>query len=59
MQAAKAGANGEIWAASGDAVKLYKDMEQLVTARAAKLEAEHTVIRAGTLKGGAHHLDGM
>lgn len=50
--AAKAAANAEIWAASGDAVARYKAMESQVSSRAAALGAEHTFIRAGTLKGG-------
>jgi hypothetical protein len=51
--AAKAAANREIWNAPKQAVDAYKVQERTVLDRAAELGASTTVIRAGTLKGGA------
>jgi len=49
---AKFAANKDIWAGGG-AVEAYTAMEKAVIAQAAAVGAEHTIIRAGTLKGGA------
>lgn len=53
-KSAKYAANPEIWA-GGDAalISKYKSMEKAVQSRAGELGACATVIRAGTLKGGA------
>ena len=51
--AAKAAANGEVWAGDQSAVAEYKTMERLVGARCKDKGVGCTVIRAGTLKGGA------
>jgi len=51
--AAKVAANNEIWAGSNEAVAEYRKMEESVVARASKIGVTHTIIRAGTLKGGA------
>uniref|UniRef100_A0A7S4HPG6 Uncharacterized protein n=1 Tax=Prymnesium polylepis TaxID=72548 RepID=A0A7S4HPG6_9EUKA len=51
--AAKVAANTEIWAAGGKQVDAYRAMEQMITSRAAQMNVGHTIIRAGTLKGGA------
>ena len=50
---AKKAANGEIWTAPAKAVADYKQMESTVAEKCAAAGAEYTVIRAGTLKGGA------
>jgi len=52
-KAAKVGANAEVWAGDADLVSQYKAMEKSVCSRASALGASATVIRAGTLKGGA------
>lgn len=49
---AKAAANRDIWA-GGKAVDDYRAMEQTIATKCAAAGAEYTVIRAGTLKGGA------
>ena len=49
--AAKAAANPDIWA-GGRMVDEYKAMETRLCARAALVNADCTIIRAGTLKGG-------
>jgi len=54
--AAKAAANVEIWA-GGSAIEQYRDMEARLRARAASVGADATIIRAGTLKGGASGSD--
>lgn len=51
--AAKAAANKDVWAAPKAAVAGYQEMERGVRARAAKVGAKYTIVRAGTLKGGA------
>jgi len=51
--AAKVAANSDIWAANDKSVAGYKEAERLLSERAKKLGSEYTVIRAGTLKGGA------
>jgi len=51
--AAKAASNAEIWAGSKDSVAEYRMMEAMVRTRVSELGASCTVIRAGTLKGGA------
>jgi len=50
--AAKKAANAEVWA-GGPAVSMYRDMEKLVLGKAKEVGAATTVVRAGTLKGGA------
>jgi len=50
--AAKVGANSEIWAAPAPVVEGYRKFEQTVRVRADAIGATSTVIRAGTLKGG-------
>ena len=51
-QAAKRAANAEIWTAPPPICDAFRVMERQVTSRAAANGATHTVIRAGTLKGG-------
>jgi hypothetical protein len=52
--AAKYAANPDIWAGGDEELKAkYKSMEKAVRSRAGELGASATVIRAGTLKGGA------
>jgi hypothetical protein len=51
--AAKTAANNEIWDGNSNAVAAHKTMEQSVLSRAKELGASTTLIRAGTLKGGA------
>jgi len=51
--AAKIAANSEIWAAGPKQVDAYREMERLITSRAEAKGVGHTIIRAGTLKGGA------
>jgi len=51
--AAKFAANAEIWAGDAKAVAKYREMEEEVASRARAAGAESTVVRAGTLKGGA------
>ena len=51
--AAKLAANMEVWAAPDPLVKGFKDQEAMVQKRAKELGASCTIIRAGTLKGGA------
>ena len=53
VKSAKFPANTEIWDANADAVAAYKAMENIVSTKAMAAGAEYTVIRAGTLKGGA------
>jgi hypothetical protein len=53
-KAAKLAANNEIWAAGANAVKEYRTQESLVRSRAREVGASLTIIRAGTLKGGAN-----
>lgn len=50
--AAKVAANAEIWA-GGPAVERYRAADALTTSRAREIGARYTIIRAGTLKGGA------
>jgi len=50
--AAKVAANSEIWAAGGEQVKAYRAMETAIRSRAESMGVGHTIIRAGTLKGG-------
>jgi hypothetical protein len=52
-KAAKFAANAEIWAGDPDLVAQYKAQEASVRARAKEVGASTTIIRAGTLKGGA------
>jgi len=51
--AAKAAANAEIWNGAADSIKEYKNMEKAVCERVKELGASYTVVRAGTMKGGA------
>ena len=51
--AAKMAANAEIWAGGKKAIEMYKGVEQRVSKRAADVGASYTIVRAGTLKGGA------
>jgi len=51
--AAKKAANAEIWAGDANLVKEYKAMESMIKARAVEVGASTTIVRAGTLKGGA------
>lgn len=51
--AAKAAANAEIWAGGDDAIAAYKSMEASVYSRAKEMGVTTTIVRAGTLKGGA------
>ncbi|KAL1530461.1 hypothetical protein AB1Y20_001363 [Prymnesium parvum] len=51
--AAKLAANSEIWAARAEQVESYRAMEKAVISRAESMGVGHTIIRAGTLKGGA------
>mmetsp|Transcript_25494 Transcript_25494/g.64806 ORF Transcript_25494/g.64806 Transcript_25494/m.64806 type:complete len:309 (+) Transcript_25494:39-965(+) len=53
VKAAKLAANAEIWSAEDDLVSQFKSMEAAVTKRAKEIGAGSTIIRAGTLKGGA------
>jgi len=50
--AAKIAANSEIWA-GGRAAEAYKEADALVASRAQQIGARYTIVRAGTLKGGA------
>lgn len=50
---AKAAANPEIWAGGGAQIKAYREAEAQLKAAAASAGASVTIIRAGTLKGGA------
>lgn len=50
---AKAAANSEIWAGNANSIAEYQQMEKVVAAKCKEAGAEFTVIRAGTLKGGA------
>lgn len=52
-KSAKLAANKDVWAGDAKAVGMYKDMEAGVQSQAAAAGATYTVIRAGTLKGGA------
>ena len=52
-KAAKLAANAEIWCADSNLVAQYKTMEAQISARAREAGASVTVVRAGTLKGGA------
>jgi hypothetical protein len=52
-KAAKFAANAEIWAGDPDLVAQYQAQEASVRARAKEVGASTTIIRAGTLKGGA------
>lgn len=51
--AAKVAANAEIWAGSAKSIEAHRDAEKMVTTRAEACGVAHTMIRAGTLKGGA------
>jgi len=51
--AAKKAANGEVWDGNSQIVQQYRNMEKIITARASRVGAEYTIVRAGTLKGGA------
>ncbi len=52
-KAAKLGANAEIWAADAELVAQCKAQEAAVCARAKQIGGSTTIVRAGTLKGGA------
>ena len=52
-KSAKYAANRDIWDAEPKVVASYRDMEKVVVDKATAVGAEHTIIRAGTLKGGA------
>jgi len=52
-KSAKAAANAEIWAGDEKLIPQYKSMEKEVCDRAKEVGASATIIRAGTLKGGA------
>jgi len=51
--AAKVAANSEIWAGTDAFVKQFKTQDAMIQTRAKELGASYTIIRAGTLKGGA------
>lgn len=51
--AAKVAANSEIWAATDALVKQFKQQDAQINGRAKEIGASCTIIRAGTLKGGA------
>jgi len=51
--AAKVAANSEIWAATDALVAQFKMQDEMIKSRAKELGASFTIIRAGTLKGGA------
>ena len=53
--AAQKAGNKEIWDANADGVRAYREMEAVIQKRAAALPGgvEATIVRAGTLKGGA------
>lgn len=51
--AAKIAANSEIWAANSGAVQAYRATDEMVIRRAKEVGAKYTIVRAGTLKGGA------
>jgi hypothetical protein len=53
VKSAKYAANAEIWAGDAELISRYRSMEKAVSARAKEVGAAATVIRAGTLKGGA------
>ena len=50
---AKAAGNVDVWDGNGKAVAAYKQMEATVKERCAACGATWTIVRAGTLKGGA------
>lgn len=52
-KSAKMAANTEVWAGGADAVAKYKEMEKVVREKSKEAGVDFTIIRAGTLKGGA------
>jgi len=53
VSAAKAAANPEIWNGNSRTVEALRAMESQMTARARAIGSDYTIVRAGTLKGGA------
>lgn len=52
-KSARLAANSDVWEGSGGQIKKFKEMEALITGLAKTAGADHTIVRAGTLKGGA------
>jgi len=53
VKASKVSANSEVWSADGGTIAKYKTYEDDVKKACKALDAELTIFRAGTLKGGA------
>jgi hypothetical protein len=53
VKASKLSANNEVWAGEDRLVKQYRGFEQTLQKKAKECGAEYTIVRAGTLKGGA------
>ena len=51
-QSAKDFANPDVWTGSGPSVSVYRKFEEKIRAKAAKVGADYTIVRSGTLKGG-------
>jgi hypothetical protein len=55
VKASKISANSEVW--DGSKTKEYQEFENIVKRQAALLDAEYTILRAGTLKGAGRGID--
>ena len=51
-QSAKDFANPDVWTGSTPTMGVYRKFEEKIRAKAAKVGADYTIVRAGTLKGG-------
>lgn len=55
VKASKLSANSEVW--DGSKIKEYREFENIVKRQTALLDAEYTILRAGTLKGAGRGID--
>lgn len=53
VKASKFSANPEVWAAESELIAQYKSFEEQIKLRSKLCGAEYTIVRSGTLKGGA------
>lgn len=55
VKASKISANSEVW--DGSKIKEYQEFESIIKRQSMLLDAEYTIVRAGTLKGGGRGID--